>query len=235
MTAMIQNDVEKEWMMPLLEIRNELDFRTESARRRDTENRDMRRMSGQVQYFEDKEGQGRLIHGPYTQKARAHWLRQLLEAQQRVREQGPPEVRTWDLVTLAELEEIRRIWVGEKHEIEDLLPSIYQEAMGVPFPGAVVHEEPALSRQSLAVLQEISEGSELHYELVRNLLDIERTYKSRAIRKGLFKDLRGAIAKCYYESEEDALQHALDRAQHRVPTADHVRVVVDRVKESTRQ
>src|SRR5690606_158605 len=35
MAAMIQNDHEKEWMLPLLELRNELDFRTPEARDRD--------------------------------------------------------------------------------------------------------------------------------------------------------------------------------------------------------
>lgn len=231
MTAMVQNDVEKEWMMPLLEIRNELDFRTDEAKVRDKANRDMRRMSGQVQYFEDKDGQGRLIHGPYTQKARAHWLRRILEAQRRIREQGPPEVRAWDLITLAELQEIRRIWVGEKHEIEDTLPAIYEEVMGQPFPGAGVHEDPALGRQSLEVLRELTAGNDLHYELVRNLLDIEREYKTRAIRKGLFKDLRSAIAKCYFDSEEDALQLARARAAHRAPTIEDIKQVVKKTKE----
>jgi DNA sulfur modification protein DndC len=154
-----------------------------------------------------------------------------LEAQRRIREQGPPEVRTWDLITLAELQEIRRIWVGEKHEIEDILPSIYEEIVGQPFPGAGVHEEPALSRQSLEVLRELADGSDLHYELVRNLLDIEREYKTRAIRKGLFKDLRGAIAKCYFDSEEDALQLARDRAAHRAPTTEDIQEVVKRTRE----
>lgn len=235
MTAMVQNDVEKEWMMPLLEIRNELDFRTEEARRRDKENRDMRRMSGQVSYFEDKEGEGRLIPGPYTQRARAHWLRRLLDAQRKVREQGPPEVRTWQLITLAELEEIRRIWVSEKHEIEDLLPGIYEETLGEPYPGMGTHHEPVLSRQGLELLREIVGDNELHYELVRNLLDIEREYRSRAIRKGLFKDLRGAISRCYYDGPEDALQYARNKARHAAPAQVEIDELIQEHRESAGQ
>ena len=56
------------------------------------------------------------IHGPYKQSAREDWLKRLLEAQAWIRENGPEYVRSLDLVTLAELEEIRRIWVVEKHE-----------------------------------------------------------------------------------------------------------------------
>src|SRR5208283_3855232 len=50
MTAMIQNDQEKEWMTPLLELRNALDFRNGGAPGEedsaDRKLRDFRRMSG---------------------------------------------------------------------------------------------------------------------------------------------------------------------------------------------
>ena len=43
MSAMIQNDEEKEWMLPLLELRNALDIAD------DRHLRDFRRMNGSVQ------------------------------------------------------------------------------------------------------------------------------------------------------------------------------------------
>src|SRR5262249_27449642 len=104
MTAMIQNDEEKEWMMPLLKLRNALDFRTgggDSEEGSDRHLRDFRRMSGAVQLFHD-----RPIHGPYTQAAREDWLRRLLAAQTWIRKNGPVEVRGIVLITLEELEEI---------------------------------------------------------------------------------------------------------------------------------
>src|ERR1043166_1331357 len=67
MTAMIQNDQEKEWMMPLLALRNELDVTD------DRHLRDFRRMSGSVQLFHD-----RPIPGPYTQESREQWMMPLL-------------------------------------------------------------------------------------------------------------------------------------------------------------
>jgi len=208
MSAMIQNDTEKEWMTPLLQIRNELDFRTEEARDRDQGNRDFRRMSGQVQYFVDKEGHGRLIKGPYTQEARANWLNRVLGVQKVLQSTGPEEVRNWALVTIEELEEIRRIWVSEKHEVEDLLPGIYEEATGNPYPGHSTETDPILNNDALNVLREITEGNELHYELTRNLLDIERQYRNRALRRGLFNDLKKAISRCYYDNEDEAKKRA---------------------------
>ena len=119
MQAMIQNDEEKEWMLPLLELRNELDPpRTPDA---DRHLRDFRRMSGAVQLFND-----RLIPGPYKQEVREAWLHKVLIAQQHIREKGPDEVKDLELITLQELKEIRRLWVVEKHEIEDSLPSVYE-------------------------------------------------------------------------------------------------------------
>jgi len=107
MAAMIQNDEEKAWMLPLLELRNELDVPDDKPLR------DFRRMDGRVQLFHDG-----VVHGPYTQQSRESWLRKLLEAQTHIRATGfLPRYRTSSLLHKKELEEIRRIWVYEKHEI----------------------------------------------------------------------------------------------------------------------
>jgi hypothetical protein len=87
-------------------------------------------MNGAVQLFHD-----RPIPGPYTQAAREDWLRRLLEAQEHVRAQGPAAVRGIELITVAELEEIRRLWVVDKHEFEDRLPAVYEQATGRAYSG----------------------------------------------------------------------------------------------------
>ena len=74
-------------------------------------------MNGQVQLFH-----GRPIPGPYKQSFREFLLRRVLETQALVRRTGPDYVRDLSLIQLGELEEIRRIWVLEKHEIEDNPP-----------------------------------------------------------------------------------------------------------------
>jgi len=72
MAAMIRNDEEKGWMLPLLEICNALDFRTgkpdgQDHSEADRHLRDFRRMNGAVQLMKPE----REIPGLYTQRARA--------------------------------------------------------------------------------------------------------------------------------------------------------------------
>ena len=51
MAAMIQNDFEKEWMLPMLQFRSELDFRSDQNKARDRSRRDFRRITGQLSYY----------------------------------------------------------------------------------------------------------------------------------------------------------------------------------------
>lgn len=210
MSAMIQNDEEKEWMLPLLDLRNELDVAN------DRHLRDFRRMNGSVQLFHD-----RPIPGPYTQEARERWLRRLLDAQAWIRAHGPDHVRELELVSVAELEEIRRIWVVDKHEFEDRLPVIYREAMGVDYSGRPLDEHLPLGPETIAVLAEVTDGDRLHFELVRELLDIEQRHRAQARRAGLFESLEQALRRGFYDDEDDALARAQrrDAALARQPDA----------------
>lgn len=197
MGAMIQNDEEKEWMLPLLELRNELDIAD------DRHLRDFRRMSGLVQLYRD-----RPIPGPYTQKSRAQWLRKLLQAQRWIRDNGPSEVCDIALITREELQEIRRIWVVEKHEMEDLLPHIYEQEIGTPFQAGQLDDGPMFSQEDLQLLESACAGDRLRYELVRELLDVERRFRSKARRSGLFGAIEKAMRKAFYEDAKDATQRA---------------------------
>lgn len=198
MQAMIQNDQEKEWMLPLLELRNELD-------EDDRHLRDFRRMNGSVQLYKD-----RVIPGPYTQAAREHWLRRLLDAQQHIRSHGPPEMAAFELVTMEELAEIRRQWVLEKHEIEDSLPRIYEEATGTPYPEGRLDDNMTLAAEDMDILREIA-GDELHFQLTRELLDVERQHRAMSRRHGLFKALERAFRRGAHDSAEEAEARALER------------------------
>ena len=212
MTAMIQNDEEKEWMLPLLELRNELDLKD------DRHLRDFRRLRGNVQLFKD-----RLVHGPYTQESRAHWLRRVLEAQRWVRENAPDYLSSWELITTPELEEIRRIWVVDKHEIEDLLPNIYENVLEQPYPGAELDEHLPFGAEDLGLLREVCGQEDLHYQMARDLLDIEFRFRTKTRRAGLFEALEGAIRRSYYEDADDARR----RAKRRLEVIDEAQNVRD--------
>ena len=202
MSAMIQNDEEKEWMMPLLKLRNELDLADDRPKR------DFRRMNGLVQLFHDKP-----IPGPYTQASREDWLRQVLTAQQTIRRnpEAPAAVRSLELITLDELREIRRIWVVEKHELEDTLPCIYSDATGIPFPDRKLDDSAVFGSEELGLLKELCGDDRLHYELVRELLDIEQRYRTMVRRSGLYEALDKAFSRGSYADAQNALDLALRR------------------------
>ena len=204
MQAMIQNDEEKEWMLPLLELRNELD--PPKTPEGDRPLRDFRRMSGAVQLFND-----RPIPGPYKQGVREDWLRKVLVAQRHIQEHGPEEVRDLQLITLEELEEIRRIWVVEKHEIEDSLPGVYESIAGAPYPGGCLDDNPVMGAAEMGLLRELCGKDELRFQLTRELLSIEKQHKSMLRRAGLFKAIEQAFRRSFYDGEEDAITRARER------------------------
>jgi len=257
MTAMIQNDDEKEWMLPLLELRNLIDFRHDGERKnkvtgqkepcydkRDAFNgvlggqlktilelrskkkmeeivrdpmwerhiRDYRRLNtGKVQMMAN----GRYIPGPYIQMTREAWLRALLQAQAHMRENGPPEVGKLQLITLPELQEIRRIWVVDKHELEDTLPAIYEECTGEEYPGSRLDDQSVMGQEEMEILKELCDDDQLHYELVRDLLGIEQEQMHRVRRRGLFKDLEKSFQKHFYEDQDEAVAVATEYAEAR--------------------
>ncbi|EGQ7988734.1 DNA phosphorothioation system sulfurtransferase DndC, partial [Vibrio vulnificus] len=173
MAAMIANDEEKEWMLPLLALRNEIDINDANKDikankiARDKHNRDFRRMNGSLtvhismkefseqkdltdsedmfellaQYEDNTDYKyenlpADIVRGPYKQAFRESMLRKVLQAQMEVREYGPQDVKNIELLTLEDLEEIRRIWVDEKNEVEDNVPLIYEEVTGQKYKGA---------------------------------------------------------------------------------------------------
>lgn len=204
MEAMIKNDEEKVWMTPLLELRNELgDFS------RDRERRDFRRMNGSVQLFH-----GRPIPGPYRKQWREHWLRRVLAAQRKARELGPPDTANLELITLDELHEIRRIWLYEKHEFDDSLPTIYEQETGAPFP-VPPSDDSQLRREDWELLRELCEGDPAFFELQVSLLDTERQYRGMSRRAGIYEALEAHLRAGQFSDEQQALAIRLDQERRR--------------------
>ncbi|MEO1670680.1 MAG: DNA phosphorothioation system sulfurtransferase DndC [Cyanobacteria bacterium J06631_2] len=205
MEAMIQNDEEKEWLQPLLDIRNDLDLRNDRHRR------DFRRLNGNVQLFErNKDGETSIepIPGPYTKKWRENWLRQVLSAQVQVRQNAPEDFKDINLITQEELSEIRRIWLEEKHEFDDSLPRIYLEVTGEVFKDMRVGaDNKLLGSDEWNILEEICGDDAMHLELMAKLLDTERQYHTRYRRQGIYESLE----QCFNtssRSKEEAIANA---------------------------
>jgi len=206
MQAMIQNDQEKEWMTPLLNFRNELDFRQDEVMG-DRDKRDFRRLQGQVHWDGKRD---REIPGPYTQATRAEFLRKLLSIQQDIRsnQQAPDEVKNIDLITMEELHEIRKLWVIDKHETEDLVPQIYEEIFKESFPKAQLDDRQPFGSDELKILKKLAGADDLHFELCRSLLSVERQHRTNESNKKLLDQLQKQFKKCFYEDAEDARDRA---------------------------
>ncbi|MBG1252218.1 DNA phosphorothioation system sulfurtransferase DndC [Burkholderia pseudomallei] len=210
MQAMIKNDEEKRWMLPLSEFRNRfLDVKE------DWGHRDFRRMDGRLTLMGKDETNLKLVHGPYRQRYRELLLRNLLEAQEKVRASGVAGTEGFTLIELEEIEEIRRIWVKEKHELEDSVPQIFEEATGCPYPCQDLDESRYFQSDDIALLRSVARSDDdpddLHFELVRELLHVELKYRTASRRAGIYQKLDDALVDGAFANEGEAYEFAKAR------------------------
>lgn len=206
MAAMIQNDEEKAWMLPMLKFRNYIAGDWETDRKR----RDFRRKDGRITLFND-----RLVHGPYTQETRQDFLRQLLRTEKTVHSIGPEEIREVPLITMEELSLIRQIWLDEKHEFEDNLPRIFREETGREFTDGIISKNKYFGSNEADLLQEVCSelypDEDLLFELERALLDIEAKAAAISNKRHIIQNFEAEIGKASFKNENDALALARRR------------------------
>jgi DNA sulfur modification protein DndC len=202
MQAMVQNDEQKRWMQPIL------DFRNTNLGLDDRSVRDFRRMNGRLTVH-----RGDLVHGPYKQSHREKLVTELLRAEKIVRvsaqQLGLPNFR---LIQLEELDEIRRIWVHEKGEIEDRLPQIYRDVYGEDFPGQPLEPCP-LDGADLALLKQAAkdcepDAAEETYRLVRNLLAMQFQDRGTENRSKYLDQVDEVLRQHAFKNADDALRFA---------------------------
>ena len=212
MTAMIQNDDDKKWMIPLSIFRDEK-LNTSD----DFKNRDFRRLDKNINVYESKEGPA-LIHGPYKQHYREELLFELLKAQTTIRKEVSEDLNDFELITQEELEEIRRIWIDDKHEIEDSLPRIYKAATGNDYISIDSDERQIFSNEDLKILKEISSSDNdedgILYQMLREMLHTEQNYKGAYRRHGIFDSLEKTLKQHAFLNKEDALNFKLIQTEH---------------------
>jgi len=209
MEAMISNDEEKAWMTPLLEFRNE--FGNTDG---DRERRSFRRMNGEI-----RGSYHMLYHGPYKKEFREEWLRKLLQIQKEININGPEEFRSLELITLPELQAIRRIWVFDKHEFDDSLPEIYSSVTGRDFEDPMWIRSETFGKDEWEILKrtcsEMYPDEELAFEMMYSLLDIENRATSLNQRKGILDHLESCIKQNFYKDEDDATAFYLNKVSRK--------------------
>lgn len=207
LSAMIQNDEEKAWMLPLLDFRNYIaGYKQDSELTQneiDRRRRDFRRMTGNLTWHNN-----RLVHGPYTKDVREDFLRRLLKLQLFIQKTCPKEVKNVELITMDELRFIRKIWLNEKHEFDDTLPIIYKEVMGKDFEDNSIIKNKYFGKDEWDILadvcQELYPDHKLLLELGSSLLDMEAKNSAISARRNVVKNLEAEIKHAYFKDEEDA-------------------------------
>ena len=192
MEAMIDNG--EEWMMPLLEFRDFL------ASTQEPENkakwREHRRRGGSV-----SDRNGKLIRGPYRMEFCKELLRRLLETQHQVRNEGPdPEI---ELITLPELEEIRKIWRTERQDWEDSVPQVYHDVVGKDLDW-IEDDLGTFTEADKAILEKLCNDANIPVTLVAKLLDTERHFYGMSRRAGIYERI-DTILHEDWRSEETVL------------------------------
>ena len=207
MAAMIQNDEEKSWMLPMLDFRNYIAGDWETDRRR----RDFRRRDGHLTWYND-----RLVHGPYTQETREDFLRRLLQVEKLVHEIGPDSIKEVPLITMEELKLIRQIWLDEFHEFEDNLPKIYEEETGKPDQDGSIGKNKYFGAAEAKSLKEVCDDmygeEELLPQMLKALLDVEAKAAAISNKRNVINNLEKEIKKAFYKNEEEAQEIASARA-----------------------
>ncbi|MEF3695697.1 DNA phosphorothioation system sulfurtransferase DndC [Desulfolutivibrio sp.] len=196
MEAMIANDPQNEWLKPLTTFRDLLDVNN------DDHLRDFRRMSGRVQLHKDGP-----IHGPYLQHVRENFLRKLLQTQEQLRSNAPEGYHDIELISQEELKTIRRIWILEKHELEDSLPRIYEDVVKKIFVDDADYYH-CFGFAEMKLLQEVCGDDRLRFELIRELLDLEWQNRNQVRRVGFLDQFESAFKKTFYDDELDAVAFA---------------------------
>jgi DNA sulfur modification protein DndC len=160
MEAMI--DSGEEWMSPLLDFRDWLSS-TQNPEIK-PQQREFRGRDGRVKISET----GKLRYRTYKLEFSKEMMRRLLETEQLVKLHDPE----FELISMAEVAEIRRIWISERQDWEDELPELYRSITGKQLAGTFSDVFVPGSTE-LQILQQLSDEHEVPMQLVQKLLDAE--------------------------------------------------------------
>jgi DNA sulfur modification protein DndC len=180
MQAVIENG--EKWLTPLLNFRDFLASTQNPEMKEGT--REYRGRDGRILISE----KGHLRYRTYTLAFSKQMLTRLLRAQNEVQQYEPD----FELISEAELREVRRLWIKERHDWDDSLPAIHQELTGqrlywerddVATPG----------RLEALALEEAAEEEKIAVELLRKLVDVEWQHHGMRRRASIHKAIETVL------------------------------------------
>ncbi len=144
---------------------------------------------------------GTLAARTYKLEVSKEMLEKVLRTQADVRRDGPnPEE---ELISEAELHEIRRIWRTERQDWDDSVPQIFREVNGCDLDWPV-DDDGHFGTDDKELLASICREYDVPFELVARMLEKEREANGMARRAGIQKALATVLAR-EWRSEDELL------------------------------
>ncbi|AOM83524.1 DNA phosphorothioation system sulfurtransferase DndC [Salisediminibacterium beveridgei] len=171
-----------DWLIPLQQFRNWL-----SENRDIPENREKKRMNGMVYLVGDEDNRRKGL-GPYTLEHRQEILQYLLQIEKEIQN---PEDPSYELITIDELKEIRRIWF-EKGDWNDSLPDIYREVYDTE-PDWEIEQSEFMDPNDIKELKSLCDSEGVEFELIQKLVNIENKHYGYKRRHGVLKDINRTL------------------------------------------
>ncbi len=199
--GMVENG--EDWLEPLL------DFRDMLSETQTPENkklmRNHKRRNGQVSFKatktkkmtngemvrEEEYLSSEMSYGPYKPEYLKKFLKELLATEKAVNDKNPTG-EYFDLISIHELEEIRKLWRIELQDWEDSLPKIYEEVMGREYP-LKNKRGGGFKGMDFEMLSEICKKYDQPPELIAKLLDTARSHDGLKRRTGVINQLENVL------------------------------------------
>ena len=184
--------------------------------------RDTKRRKGHIEFYRSKDGEARLVWGPYLLESRKELLKGLLEQQAKLFHKllSRPDINKDDinLITEPELHQLRKMWRFDEGDWMDSLPRLYKDVCDQ----ARVEEnlEPlrpiqwleddtsGLGGEEQIILKELCEESGLSEQMMMELFDLEKRHQGIGKRSGIYNKI-GNILKKEWEAAERQKQFTL--------------------------
>lgn len=188
MEAMV--DSGHSWMESLLAIRDELSDTQRPERRESV--RTARKLDGRILL---KNAGNELALGPYTFEYSKALLAKILKTQKEL----PQEAGDFELITDAELLEIRRIWRFDRHDWEDSVPRIYESSMGKRWFS--ISDATADSLEDAEIIEKTAIENDLEPQMLRMLIDTERRAYGHRRRSEIMSKLSKVLDRDWRDDE----------------------------------